>query len=264
VNHRDFDFLLSILHTCSKLRIIALDETFWNRLVIPSLLSPTAKLSVNERNVRVKRDALVLPSILKIIIPHAGFRIRELDAHLFSQNLTMLALDSFNRECPCLESVDLSCCFALSDQSIIRFFENRREKLLKITLVGLTFLSDDLFADPFTKLTHVNLSGCFLITDVTANKILHSCSSIQFMNFSYCWRLTDNFSSILEVPSEVGLGLYTILLQFCYQLSDVTAHRFLNLDNIKLIAMDQTGISIVMVHMLEGLGMSGSRIENEE
>jgi hypothetical protein len=264
VNHRDFDFLLSLLHTCTKLRIIALDNVFWKRLAIPSMLSPGSTISVEERTVRVKRDALILPTVLQIIVPNSGTRIRDFDAHLFSQNLTERALEKINHACPNLDSVDLSCCFAISDSSITALFKDRREKIKRIVLVGITFLTDDIFMSPFTQLTHVNLSGCFQITDVAASKIITECPMIQVMNFSYCWRLTDEFSSILEFPSDIRRKLHTVLLQFCYQLSDATAHRFLNLAMMKLLDMKETGISIVMVHLLNGLGMSGSRLENEE
>lgn len=85
----------------------------------------------------------------------------------------------------------------------------------------------------------------------------------------------DEFSAFLEVPQDNACRrLHTFQVQFCYQISDgifqalangiVTAHRLLNLAMLKNLDMRQTGISTMMKHMIQGLGMEMESSHVEE
>ncbi|KAL3897154.1 MAG: hypothetical protein SGCHY_003609 [Lobulomycetales sp.] len=221
-------------------------------------------------------------TIMNLVLPAVGVSVRKLDAHLYSQNFTIKDLIKFSDSCPSVEEVDLSCCFSLDDDALFSFFAQnvvdgycRSDITRRFTAVGCTFLSNRIFSLTFQNLQSLNISGCFLVTNSSLEKIMKECLFVEAIDASYCWRLTDEFSAFLEVPQDNACRrLHTFQVQFCYQISDgifqalangiVTAHRLLNLAMLKNLDMRQTGISTMMKHMIQGLGMEMESSHVEE
>jgi hypothetical protein len=146
-------------------------------------------------------------------------------------SVTDLVLEIIGLRCPHLDELDLSQMrsYRFTTFGINNMLTQRISKgLKKIILSGCAGIDDQaimFIAFHCPVLEHFDCRGAFLVGNEGIGKLIMNCP-IQYLDISYCWRITDLLFECLLHPNHLNHKAWNYLKEiyfhFCYQISEET------------------------------------------
>jgi hypothetical protein len=146
-----------------------------------------------------------------------------------------------------LRTLDLTGCQILDDTLLINIFirtetDFHLEKLVLHACTNITWISLDTIAICIPKLTHLNISRCIGLKNLSSNQNLtcfHYWPQLEYIDFGHLLTLTDNDLTIVFDNCKY---LHTLIFDDCINLTDQTIHRLTS--NFQMISLNNcTNIS---------------------